>query len=604
MDVTAYVALLDALDSQDGAVTDRLGAELPQQVRRLGDAATRRERARAAARSASRSPYAHRTHRLTGEQVACLVEGAGPAVDVLRILRLIAPRQAWAYLDGTRGLAATLRTTLGADPAAWAYVQRNLASYPGLLAELVEEAGRVARDRDEITGPPVTRVPAVPRELRRDMRQLLMLLDAETLAALVPRLHRGTVVDLARFGAPLTPETLAWIAETATPRQRIMLAKARWSRPGLAAALAELDDSDVNAALYLNVHTTVAVRARIMAAADHVPLHPSVVERVRTTNARALRLPALWSGDPVLVRAALLRREHAPASARECLRVWEEDGYASLVELFRPFTGPDGGVPSPFRLPRYRSLLLVAVAGLWRRHGQAEAARLVDELSVSPSDRTVFGEVVAADDGQDRLDAEIAAKTGTRVLVKRLRRQYPTRLWPLIECPWVDWREIARLDARVPLSGTAWAHLAAGPGCPERALPSEVGEDTGGPLGAGRWPAVRDVFVPREWVGGQWVFAPPARRGAAMPMEYLFTAVTPAAQAFTTYGSLAEFVASQPAELRYGSHLRELVDQLLGTSTDARVVAMRLLGDFAGTARELFATAAAMTLVTAGDPGV
>ncbi|UGQ14316.1 hypothetical protein LO772_12415 [Yinghuangia sp. ASG 101] len=596
MDVTAYIALLDELDAEDAAVADRLGAELPEQVRRLGDTATRRARARDAVRTPRPTPP-HRAKRLSGVQVACLVEGAGPAVDVLRTLRRVAPRQAWAYLDGTRGLAATIRTRLGADPAAWTRLQRRLASYPGLLAELVEESGRAAEDNDETAASPTASVPAVPRELRRDMRQLLMLLDAETLAALVPRLHRGTVVDLARFGAPLGPETLAWIAATATPRQRLLLAKARWSRPGLAAALAALDDSEVNAALYLNVHTSVAVRARIMAAADRVPLHPSVIERVRSTNARALRLPALWSGDPLLVRAALLRREQTTASVGECLRAWEEGGHEALMGLCRP------DAVTPLRLPRYRSLLLVAVAGIWRRHGMREAARLVDEMSVAPKDRTFLGALFAADDGQERLAAEIAAKSGTRTLVKRLRRHYPTRLWPLIECPWVDWEQIARLDARVPLSGTAWAHLAAGPGCPERGLPAEADQDTDGPVGAGRWPTMREVSVPREWVGGQWVFATPARRGAAMPPEHLFTAVTPAAQAFNTYGNLAEFVAAGSAELRYESHLRELVDGHLGTSTDARVVAMRLMGDFPGTVRELFETAAAMTLVTAAEPG-
>ncbi|WP_436786698.1 hypothetical protein [Yinghuangia sp. YIM S10712] len=580
MDVTAYLALLDRLDAGDGALTDRLGAELPEQVRRRRAESSPPQRARAA-----------RNRRLTGVHVACLVEGAGPAVRVLRTLRRIAPRQGWAYADGTRGLAATIRTRLGADPAAWAFVQQQLASYPGLLPELVEDACRAAEGRD------ATGVPRVPSALRRDMRQLLMLLDADTLAALLPHLHRSTVVDLARFGAPLTPETLAWVVATATPRERVTLAKARWSRPGLAAALAELDDSEVNAAVYLNVHTSVAVRARIMAAADRVPLHPSVVARVRTDNRRAMRFPALWSGDPLLVRAALLRREQTAGSVEECLRVWEEEGIDSLAAMYRPHTGTDTLPASPFRMPRYRSLLLVAVAGIWRRHGVVEAARLVDELPVTTQHRKSLGEWFAADDGLERLTEEIAEKGGTRTLVKRLRRRYPTRLWPLIECPWVDWDRIARSDRRSALAGAAWAQLASVPGCPERALPEEADEDSDGRVGAGRWPTMREISVPREWTDGRWAFAAPARRGAAMPLEHLFTAVAPAAQAFNSYGFLAEFVADGSATLRYDDHMRALVDRHLGTSLDARVVALRLLGDFPGTAEELLETAAAMTLV-------
>ncbi|HSA50060.1 MAG TPA: hypothetical protein VLH10_08115, partial [Yinghuangia sp.] len=63
------------------------------------------------------------------------------------------------------------------------------------------------------------------------------------------------------------------------------------------------------------------------------------------------------------------------------------------------------------------------------------------------------------------------------------------------------------------------------------------------------------------------------------------------------YGFLAEFVADGSATLRYDDHMRALVDRHLGTSLDARVVALRLLGDFPGTAEELLETAAAMTLV-------
>ncbi len=533
-----------------------------------------------------------RNWRLTGAHVACLIEGAGPARGVLRLLRGLAPRHAWAYLDGTRGLAELIRTRLGADPAAWACLQRELVSFQGLLPELVEHAAKAAGDRA------VPRVPSAPRGIRIEIRQLLMLLDSGTLAALVPHLDRRTVVDLARFGAPLPAETLAWVVAMAPPRERLTLAKARWSRPDLAAALVELDDSDLNAAVYLNAHTSVAVRARIMAAADRVPLHSSVVARVRDNTSRSMRLPALWSGDPLLVRAALLRRDHTSSSPQECLRTWEREGYDALAALYRPYTYEQSGAPAPFRMPRYRSMLLVAVEGVWRRHGTEEAARLVRELPVAPRDKQHFAELFAREDGHEALRAEIAAKAGPRTLVKRLRRPTPTQLWPLIESPWVDWPAVARAERTGPLSGAAWGLLANSPGCPDRVVP-EVVEWSGdsAAAGAGRWPTGPDVVVPREWTGNGYTVAEPARRGSAMPPDYLFGGVAPAARALNTYGCLTELTAAAPGSLRYHDHLRELVGRHLGASTEARVVAMRLLPDFTGTTEELLATAAAMTLV-------
>ncbi|MGW0657590.1 hypothetical protein [Streptodolium elevatio] len=595
MDVTAFVALLDELDSDDGALTTRLGNELPAQVRRQRDVPARLVRARTVVYHFPGSIPTIRNWRLTGAHVACLVEGAGPAHGVLRLLRGLAPRHAWAYLDGTRGLAESIRIRLGADPAAWARLQRELASYPGLLPELVEDAAKGAKAAG---GRAVPRVPAAPRGIRIEMRQLLMLLDAGTLAALISHLDRRTVVDLARFGAPLPPETLAWVVAMASPRERLTLAKARWSRPDLAAALVELDDTDINAAVYLNAHTSVAVRARIMAAADRVPLHSSVLARVRDNTSRSMRLPALWSGDPLLVRAALLRRDHTSSSPQECLRAWEREGYDALAALFRPYSYEQGAAPAPFRLPRYRSMLLAAVEGVWRRHGVEEAARLVHELPVTPRDKQHFAELFAQEDGPERLRSEIAAKTAPRVLVKRLRRPSPTQLWPLIESPWIDWPTVERAEHAQPLSGAAWGLLASSPGCPDRVVPEVV--DLSGEsavAGAGRWPTGPDVIVPREWTGNGYTVAEPARRGSAMPPDHLFRAVAPAARALNTYGCLTELTAAAPGSLRYHDHLRELVGRHLGSSTEARVVAMRLLPDFTGTTEELLATAAAMTLV-------
>lgn len=592
MDVTAFVALLDELDSDDGALTARLGSELPAQVRRQREVPARVARARTMVYHFPGSIPTIRNWRLTGAHVACLVEGAGPASGVLRLLRGLAPRHAWAYLDGTRGLAESIRTRLGADPAAWAHLQRELASFKGLLPELIEEAACAAGDQG------VPKVPAAPRAVRVEMRQLLMLLDAGTLAALVPHLHRRTVVDLARFGAPLPPETIAWVVAMASQPERVVLAKARWSRPDLAAALAELDDVDINAAVYLNPHTSAAVRARIMAAAERVPLHASVIARVRDNTSRSMRLPALWSGDPLLVRAALLRRDHTSSSVQECLRVWERDGYDALAALFRPYSYEQGFTPLPFRLPRYRSVLLIAVEAIWRRHGMEEAARLVRELPVMPRDKQRFAELFAREDGHDLLRAEIAAKTGPRTLVRRLRRFSPTRVWPLIESPWVDWAMVERAERTQPLSGEAWGLLAASPGCPVRAIPEvvDVMRDSA-MVGAGRWPTGPDVVVPREWTGTGYTVAEPSRRGSAMPPDYLFGGVAPAVRALNTYGCLTELTSAAPGTLRYHDHLRELVGRHLGSSTEARVVAMRLLPDFAGTTEELLRTAAAMTLV-------
>jgi hypothetical protein len=604
MDVTAFVALLDELDSADGALTERLGAELHGHVLRQRTLPSRLMRARTTVYHFPGTAPTVRNWRLTGGHVACLVEGAEPAAPVLRMLRRLAPRHEWAYLDGTRGLAASLRERLGADPVAWRHVQSELATYAGVLPELIDEAAAVATAHRALgAGGAVgfVRVPPAPRRIRLEMRQLLMLLDRDTLAALAPHLDRRTILDLARFGAVLPPETLAWVVATASTRERLTLAKARWSRPELGAELVKLDDAEINAALYLNVHTSVAVRARIMAATDRVPLHSSVVARVRNDNSRAMRLPALWSGDPLLVRAAMLRRSYTTSSVQECLRVWERDGVDALAGLFRAYSPTDPAPPTPFRPPRYRSLLLVAVEGVWRRHGAEEAARLVDDVSVASRDRRHFAELFAAADGLERLRAEIATKTGTRVLVKRLRRDYPTRLWPLLETPEADWALIDRAERTRPFNARAWTLLAAAPGCPDRGLPEDVdAADFGSALvGSGRWPTGPEVHVPREWTGSGYTVAEPARRGAAMPPEYLLAGVSPAARALNTYACISELVAGSPAALRHHEHLRRLIARHLGGSTEARAVAMRLLADFSGTTEELLETAGAMTLATA-----
>lgn len=586
MDVTAFVALLDQLDSADGALLDRLGPDVPERVRRMRGTPAVPARARTAVHQFAGDEPSVRTWRLTGAHVACLVEGAAPAHGVLKRLRRLAPGDAWAYVDGTRGLAALLAARLGANPAAWRFVQDNLAEYPGLLPELVEAAGRMSGDDRPL--------PAAPRRITAEFRQLLMLLDPGTLAALVPHLHRRTVTDLARFGADLPRETVAWVVALASPKERLTLARARWSRPDVAEALAALDDPDVTTAVYVNRHTSVAVRARIMARATAVP--EGIADCVLDSDSRAMRLPALWSGDPALVRAALLYRSFTSSTIRHSVHVWRTEGYDALQGLYTPIdteTGPQR--PLPLRAPRYRALMLAALVRLWERHGVAEAAKLADEVGIPPRDRALYAELFAAEDGLARLRAELAAKSGTKVLLKRLRGYSPTKLWPLIENPEADWAVVAKSGGR--LSGVAWTYLGQLPGCPPRPLPDAAGPDGDALVGAGRWPAAPEVHVPREWTGSGYVLAQPARHGAPLPPEHLFADVAPAATALNTFGCLDELMAADGALLRYREHLGTLVDRHLGASTEARAVALRLLADFTGTTEELLATAGAMTLV-------
>ncbi|MDI2128118.1 hypothetical protein [Yinghuangia seranimata] len=609
MDVTAYVALLDNLDSPDGAVFARLEAELPDHVRRERALPARLERARAVVYHFAGDEPTIRTWRLTGATVAALVEGSAPAAPTLRLLRSLAPKHGWAYLDGVRGLSALVERCLGADPAAWAYVQKRLAAYPGTLPGLVESASWGA-DEPGAAQRPVVRLPATPRAVTAEFRQLLLMLSADTLAALVPHLHRSTVFDLARFGAPLSPATLAWLVATETPKRRTVLAKARWSRPGLAAALVDLGDTEVNAALYLNAHTSVAVRARIMAAAAEVPLHPSVVARVCGSPERGMRLPALWSGDPLLVRAALLRNTHTTSSVQARMRAWQQGGVEALTQHYALPEPTEDHRPSVFKPPRYRSLLLTAVARLWARHGRDEARRLVDELPLWPGNARYFADLFAADDGLTRLTADVAARTGTKALVKRLRRSSSARLWPLLETPYADWAVIGRAERARPLSSAAWTLLSGMPGCPRREVSEGLHDNGAAQVDAGRWPATREVAAPREWVAGSYLVAEPARRGEPLPAEHLFEAMTPASRALNTFGCLTELIGPPahrasgagdegepgvPAPgvlmLRYRAHLQSLVERNLGASTDARVVAMRLLPDFPGTTEELLATA-------------
>ncbi|MGR7001214.1 hypothetical protein ACU686_29425 [Yinghuangia aomiensis] len=173
----------------------------------------------------------------------------------------------------------------------------------------------------------------------------------------------------------------------ASPKERLTLAKARWSRPDVAEALAALDDPDVTTAVYVNRHTSVAVRARIMARAKAVP--GGIADCVLDSDSRAMRLPALVVGRSGAGARGGVCRSFTSSTIRHSVHVWRTEGVRRAPRPLHAHRHRDGTPAAPARLraPRYRALMLAALVRLpgsatasprpppARRRGRHPAAR-------------------------------------------------------------------------------------------------------------------------------------------------------------------------------------------------------------------------------------
>ncbi|MFF7242301.1 hypothetical protein ACFZBU_00200 [Embleya sp. NPDC008237] len=585
MSKTAMIALLAEMNDADGVIFARIRNEMPAALR---DTETLPP---AVVRTALHLDDAAALFAIAGN--LGLPRGAiaelytGPALRMLRALRALGPKNPRAYTEATRGVRELMDRHLGGSAAAWGRLLALLPTHEGPLHAAIEAAG-AGDDHSGPTGP--AEILSIPAELRTEFRQLALLAPADSIARLLPALRPHIVRDLVRFGVEVPPAVLADTIARATPAQRRSLARARRALPEVGAALIGLDDPALNALVYLNPHTGEAIRARIMASSR--PLHPTLVERLCDNWSIPTRLPALWSGDPLLVRAAMLKRRTMTITLAESLAIWQDRGIEGLRPHARHQVAmPAGSQARPFRAPRYRLLFMIALVRLCDRAGPRAALDLLDEVPVAASEARRYRELLSSPAGIARLRAEIDAAGGTRRLVRRLRADLPRFGWPMLETTSVDWAEITRAHRRKRFSDPALALLAKQDGCP-----AELRREAGWAPTGGRWPVPIGWSDPRTGRG----LAAPERATAAdvaagrTPIGELLTG--PRAASACELLALRDTIAPDGrATHELHARLRELIERRV-TPADRvafAVVALRLLPEFEGSLAQLVDTAAA-----------
>ena len=582
MDHASAFALLAALDTEDGAIYERVRETYAPH---LGSA-------RDLPPSLVRSVIRHGSPKdLTRVGAAASDEHANvdvfasatPAASTLRFLRHTAQNRAVAYLRPMAALTALLGRRLGADPLAWSRLVALLPDFAGTIPDLVEAAATGSGGR--------TPIPAPARTVQREWRQLLLFAPPEHLVALIPHLRPATLFDLAHFGARLPATTAGDVVGRATPKQRLSLACGEFVRPEVVDALIDLRDPEIAAAIYVNSHRGERARNRIMAEAGEVPLSARTVARVTAADNSQYRRPALWSGDPVLTRVALLRVRDSNVSVQDAARLWREGG----VEALRPhFSNRGRTTPiEPFVVPGDRSLLLGALLALWERHGVDEVRGLIRDLPTAAA-TTAALEAMCADGeaGRARMRAEFdrrLAKASDALDAPGLPRGcvvgapgYPGK----------DWETIVARHRETPFAVATARSLDRYPGCPPEIV-ARAGEDAL----ASYWPA------PTGWATTDVAREPYAARTLRTRLkktpglaDSVFNGTKSAEDALDLYADIGRYATDPALRESLRARMAAHIDEFLGTSIDARVVAARMAPSFEGTLPELLATAAAATL--------
>lgn len=344
----------------------------------------------------------HRRHGwLPAERVLAEI---APAVDALGCLD--------AEDAGTRKAIAELVAPLGADHVAWTAVYARLGAHEGFLAALVADV-LAARDADESRlGAAEPRDPepddVVPEgadtpasaptdAARAGFLMLFQSVPQDVRDALVPVLDLPALRDVLA-SASTNAETRTRIA--AVHGRRVLVARAMRTEqaPETVRELLDLDDPDVNAALFRDAPLTDAQRVRVLAGVDRhgergaVPLTDDLfhtLSRMDLTRFRGRLLTGLCSGDPRLVRLILGRTRlyTGVGASRMLVALWERGGPDAVRALLDDVTPPEGThkrLPFDADVARYAREALAELDGLdrMRRHADTagDPARLVAEI--------------------------------------------------------------------------------------------------------------------------------------------------------------------------------------------------------------------------------
>ncbi|AQU67531.1 hypothetical protein [Streptomyces niveus] len=283
-----------------------------------------------------------------------LVSGAVPAERVLR--ETGAARRILCALPHDHGeiraaLAAQV-ARLGSDFAPWRAVYTLLPRFSGTVTELVDAA---LAEAPKHRGKPWPRPmgPEFPsRGASAGRAAWLRLYDAAdhgTRCALVAHMDRRAIQHLLLWHRP-SPELRAHIVQSRGASVLAGIASTWQTRPEVIEELIPYNESEVNAALFLNTDLTPAQRRHVLSgrrwrdgesadtpAADRIPLTKTLVQGLGESARRPWLLACADSGDPVLCGILLGSprvKIHTPALELHMLvRLWERHGPGEVRAL-------------------------------------------------------------------------------------------------------------------------------------------------------------------------------------------------------------------------------------------------------------------------------
>ncbi|MFC8831049.1 hypothetical protein ACFT9I_37595 [Streptomyces sp. NPDC057137] len=279
------------------------------------------------------------------------------AFPVDRVLREVGPaRKVLCSLpDNHAGVRAALVAQvarLGSDFAPWRAVYALLPRFSGTVTELVDAAlAETPKHRGKTWPKPVgPEFPSRPQSGgRAAWLRLYDAADHPTRCVLGEHMDGRAIQQLLLWHRP-SPELRAHIVQSRGPSVLAGIASDWQTAPEVIEELIPYNDSEVNAALFLNTDLTTAQRRHILSgrrwqdgvsadtpAADRLPLAEPLMDGVRESARRPWLLACADSGDPLLCRILLgtsRAKIHTPAlEILMLVRLWERHGPDEVREL-------------------------------------------------------------------------------------------------------------------------------------------------------------------------------------------------------------------------------------------------------------------------------
>ncbi|MFG2097547.1 hypothetical protein [Streptomyces sp. NPDC048612] len=234
-------------------------------------------------------------------------------------------------LGPTAPLRLLLHRRFGADPGRWATLRTSLSRYKGTLADLL--AG-IADGTVPEPGPSVT-----PPALTKPYRFLLYAAEADDLRELLPHLPDELLHALLGKGS-LPAHALDTALAASDPRVRAALGGNVALGIRDLRRLTECDEPAVNAAVYRNQRATLSLRRAIASGvprtpdrAGLVPLDAELRSELLAATDRSYRSPLITSGDPELVLHSWGWWASDEARHFSLVRVWERGGPDAMRRL-------------------------------------------------------------------------------------------------------------------------------------------------------------------------------------------------------------------------------------------------------------------------------